>query len=280
MWNKNKYFSTIKKEIYEHMLKTRGHKYKWFLRALHSFKYLSLNPTRGEFLESYYTLMRFIDDVVDGDASLPSGFDNSESFVLDKIRFAGQLTNPKDGVDHMMLYCFRTAERFGQDFTSETKDILYSMLFDSKRYGKRVIFQEAELHYHFNLLDVRGTISATLKVFGEDQTKYFLLKPLGLASRIYYNLRDYDEDMYAGLVNISTEDCEKFKITPANLEDRLSIPIQNWMYDQAIQGMKLIKEHRQKMEQGNFGILAKIALLVVYEKPAHKYFEQIIQKAV
>ena len=48
------------------MLNTRGWKYRVFLRYLKLFKYLAFAPKRGEFLESYYTLMRYIDDVLDG----------------------------------------------------------------------------------------------------------------------------------------------------------------------------------------------------------------------
>jgi len=219
--------------------------------------------------------MRYIDDIVDGDAPLEEGFKNSEEFVLDKIRFAENPINPKDKVDYLMLYCLEIGEKFGQNFSSEIQDILSSMLFDARRYRKQQIFSEKGLQHHFHLLDVRGTISATLKVFGEDPSKYPLLEPLGFATRIYYNLRDYDEDIRAGLVNVSAEDCDKFGIM--NLEDRLSKPVQDWMKDQAQQGLNLIKEHREILPQANLGILARLTLPVVYEKPSKKYFEQVLQ---
>ena len=67
------------------MLATRGWKYRSFLRYLGLFKYLTLDFTRGEFLESYYTLMRYLDDVVDGDIPLPDGYTSESEYILKKI---------------------------------------------------------------------------------------------------------------------------------------------------------------------------------------------------
>lgn len=271
----NENFKKVKNDIFSHMLRTRGSKYKWFLRALRSFKYVSMNPTKGTFLESYYTLMRYVDDVADCDAKLPKGYKSPDEFVNEKIEFAKHPKNPKDSVDYLMLYCFELADKFKEEFSEETQDILSSMLFDAKRYGKMQVFPENELSYHFHLLDVRGTISATLKVFGEDSRKYPLLQPLGLASRIYYNLRDYDEDIKAGLVNIPAEDCQRFNISSIDLENRLSYGIQNWFIDQAKKGVNLLDEH--KTNEGQFGYLARITFPLVYEKPARKCFEKVLK---
>ena len=61
-----KKYALMRNRVFKHMLKTRGWKYRAFLRYLRFFKYAAFAPTRGEFLESYYVLMRFLDDVVDG----------------------------------------------------------------------------------------------------------------------------------------------------------------------------------------------------------------------
>lgn len=264
----------MKKQIFDHMLATRSSKYKWFLRALRTFKYASMNPIKGDFLESYYVLMRYVDDIVDGDAQLPKGYKSSEEFVQEKIDFSKHLANPKDSVDALMLYCFELGNKFGEDFSNETLDILSSLLFDSRRYGTRKIFSSTELEHHFHLLDVRGTIGASLKVFGEDAAKYPILAPLGFATRIYYNLRDYDEDIKAGLVNISSEDCQKFNIRQEDLENRLSSGVQAWFDDQTEQGIALLKKHRKTISEGDFGILTRLTLPLVFEKPAKKYFEK------
>ena len=271
-------FKEMKEEIFSHMLNTRGDKYKWFLRALRTFKYSSMSSTRGTFLEAYYTLMRYVDDIVDGDAPLPDRFQSSVEFVEEKIDFAKHTTTPKDSADYLMLYCFELANKFGQEFSSETQDILSSMLFDAKRYGQKIVFPGKELSYHFHLLDIRGTVSATLKVFGEDSSKYLILEPLGLACRLFYNLRDYDEDIKAGLVNISSEDCQRFNIAKSDLENRLSNGVQGWFRDQSIQGLDLLQKHKQIVKEGNFGLLARVTFPIVYENSARKYFENVLSE--
>jgi len=269
-------FRNMKKEVFSRMLLTRERKYKWFLRALRAFKYVSMSQTKGTFLESYYALMRYVDDIVDGDSPLPERFQSSVEFVEEKIAFAKHTTNPRDSADYLILHCFELANRFGQDFSNETEYILHSMLFDAKRHGKRIIFPEEELSSHFHLLDIQGTISAALKVFGEDPAKYKILEPLGLACRTFYNLRDYDEDVKKGLVNISAEDCQRFGIDQSDLEDRLSKGVQDWFVDQARQGMQLLTKHKATVSEGNFGLLARITLPIVYERSSRKYFENVL----
>jgi hypothetical protein len=172
----------LKQEMIGNLLTTRRHKYKWFVRALHSFRYLSMSLDRADFLESYYSLMRYVDDAVDGDAPLPEGYCNSKEFVIDKIAYAQKPGKPKDRVEHLMLECIELGRRFDADFTAETNDILNSMLFDANRYQTGMIFSQAELDEHFHILDISGTISASLKVFGEDPQKCLVLEPLGIAT--------------------------------------------------------------------------------------------------
>lgn len=273
----DKDLQNIREEIYSHMLKTRGSKYKYFLYALRSFKYLSMNSTRGDFLEYYYSLMRYVDDVVDGDLELPSGYKTKEDFVAERIDFSLDARKPKHQIDYLMLYCFELASKFGEDFSEETRDILSSMLFDAKRYGKKELFPEEVLFHHFHLLDVKGTIRATLKVFGENPENYSRLENLGLASRIYYNLRDYDEDLEAGFVNIPKEDCLRLRIRPNDLENRVSSGVNNWFKEQSEKGIELLDEHNGNMSNGSLGFLAKVTLPLVYEKPARRYFERVIK---
>ena len=80
-----KKYAQMRNRVFKHMLKTRGWKYRAFLRYLRFFKYAAFAPTRGEFLESYYVLMRFLDDIVDGDAPLPEGYLNESDYILGKL---------------------------------------------------------------------------------------------------------------------------------------------------------------------------------------------------
>jgi hypothetical protein len=263
-------------KVFNQMLRTRGRKYRSFLRYLRFFKYIAFAPVRGRFLESYYTLMRYLDDVVDGDAALPQGYGTEAEYISEKIKFLDKPVLPKDDADHMMLYCFSLAKRFGEDFREETKDILDSLLFDAKRRGKNVIFSRDELSKHFHMLDIRGTIRATLRIFKDDPDKYLYLEPLGIACRHQYDLEDFDADVAAGYINIPLEECERFGINPGDFCCLSSRPIRSWLKYHAGEGMNLLSEHHRKMPAGNFSILQRAIFRVVYEMPAKRIFRNIL----
>ena len=268
----------MRNRVFKHMLNTRGWKYRAFLRYLRFFKYAAFAPVRGEFLESYYVLMRYLDDIVDGDAPLPKGYSNESDYIVDKIRFSKNPKDPIDEADYLMLYCFKLAERFGEDFQAETEDILNSLLFDARRRGKMIIFPKKELAHHFHLMDIRGTIRATLKVFKDDPNKYGLLEPLGVACRHQYDIEDIEADLAAGFVNISQEDCTLFNIVNEDLKDASSLKIKKWLRQHAEDGMQLLEEHHRRLHEGNFSLLSKWTFSLVYEFPAKKVFKKIISE--
>jgi len=268
----------VRLKVFSHMLETRGWKYRTFLRYLRFFKYAAFGYTRGEFLESYYALMRYLDDVVDGDVPLSEGYSNESEYLSEKTAFANNPVNPKDDVDCLMMYCFELAERFGADFHAETQDILDSLLFDARRRGKRIIFPKAALIHHFHLLDIRGTIRATLKVFRDDPDKYKILEPLGIACRHQYDIEDFEADIAAGYVNISIEDCEHFGIKQEDLYKSASPNIRSWLRQHAGEGMALLLEHHRIMPQGRFSLLQRAVFKVVYEIPARKVFLKLLSE--
>lgn len=271
----NQYNGEIKEmrqRVYTHMLTTRGWKYRAFLRYLRFFKYAAFAPWRGTFLESYYVLMRYLDDVTDGDVPLPESYGSEADYLEEKIRFAKDLKYPKDEADHMMLYCFELADQFNEDFTEETQDILSSLLFDARRRNTGTIFPAAELEHHFHRLDIKGTIRATLKVFDQDPNKYVLLEPLGMASRFQFDLEDLSTDIAAGYVNISKEDIERLKIHAHELQDVNSEGLIRWRREHARRGLELLEEHHRLLPEGNFSTLCRMTFPLVYELPARKTF--------
>ena len=273
-----KRYALMRNRVFKYMLQTRGWKYRAFLRYLRFFKYAAFAPTRGEFLESFYVLMRFLDDIVDGDAPLPKGHINESDYIIEKIEFSKSLVNPIDEVDYLMLYCFELAEKFGEDFHSETEDILNSLLFDAKRKGKMIIFPKKVLMHHFHLLDIRGTIRATLKIFKDDPDKYQLLEPLGVACRYQYDIEDIESDLAAGYINISQEDCLEFHIDEKDLNNPDSLNIKKWIRKRATDGIDLLKEHHRNIQIGDFSLFEKWTFLLVYELPARKVFKKIISE--
>ena len=267
----------MRQRVYDHMLRTRSWKYKAFLRHLRIFKYLAMAPVRGDFLESYYVLMRYLDDVVDGDAPLPEGYGSETDYMLSKIRFSQEPHTPVDEVDFMMLHCFDLARRFGQDFSSETKDILGSLLFDARRRDQFKVFPHEELMHHFHVLDIRGTIRATLKVFKEDPEKYLLLELLGLASRFQFDLEDYKGDIEAGYINISQEECEQFRLERRDFTDLESPKLHRWFCHRAEQGLEYLRQHEKNVAKGSFSLLARATFPVVYANPARRVFKHTLK---
>jgi hypothetical protein len=268
----------MRSKVFDHMLKTRALKYRFFIWYLRFFKYIAFAPTRGEFLESYYTLMRYLDDIVDGDIQLSNGYMNEKDYLLEKIEFSKNPIDPVDEVDHLMLYCFELGKKFGEDFQNETNDILGCLMFDAKRRGKLTVFSNKELMYHFYVLDIRGTIRATLKVFKDNPEKYKFLEPLGTACRHQFNIDDFEEDIIAGYVNISREDCDRFKIKQEDLLQK-SPRVESWLCYHAKQGMDLIAEHHRIMPQGKFSLLQKAVFKVVYEIPAKRTFLKTLSQS-
>lgn len=267
----------MRAQIYRHMLQTRGWKYRSFLRFLRLFKYLSFSPTRGSFLEYYYVMMRYLDDVVDGDAPLPEGYQDPQEYMEHKISFSKDLSGPRDAVDYLMLHCLGLGEQFGQEFQQETEDILHSLLFDAKRRDTWEVFPAATLQEHFHKMDIRGTIRATLKIFGDDPDQYPLLEPLGVACRYQYDIEDVCSDLKAGYVNITREEIESLGIRPEELRDPDSPGIKQWVQKHALEGMKLLEEHRLRVREGNFSPLARATFPVVYGWPARKVFRKILE---
>lgn len=261
--------------VFKQMLSTRREKYGSFLFYLKFFKYVAFAPVRGKFLESYYTLMRYLDDVVDGDADLPSDYSNAAEYVRDKILFLDHPGKPKDDVDDMLLYCFGLSRRFNEDFTEETRDILRSLLFDAQRRGKREFISKQDLDRHFHLMDIRGTIRATLKIFKDDPAKYSFLEPLGLACRHQYNLEDFSADVAAGYINIPFEESTRFGIKAEDLSDE-SPGVKSWLKFHASEGMLLLDEHRRKMHVCRFSLLQRAVFKVVYELPARRVFRKTL----
>lgn len=276
--NTSKEIAGIRHRVYKHMLRTRAWKYRSFLRYLRIFKYAAFAPTRGEFLESYYVLMRFLDDIVDGDVPLPKGYNSESEYISAKIDFSKNPTDPQDEADHLMLYCFYLADKFGEEFREETEDILNSLLFDANRKGKMIIFPKKDLMHHFHLLDIRGTIRATLKIFKDDPEKFRILEPLGIACRYQYDIEDIETDLAAGYVNLSQEECSRLNIRLEDLNDPSSVKIKRWLHQRALDGMELLKEHHRLLPVGNFSRLERWTFTLVYENPAKKVFKKTISE--
>lgn len=264
-------FQTLREQVYTRMLQRKRSKYQWFLRALRSYKHFA--PIQGDLLEAVYVCMREIDDIVDGD--LPT-LEPREEYVQQRMRFATTQNNPLTLTDHTLSYAFHLADQLNLDIHEEIQSILGSLLFDARRVGKHLTFSRPNLDEHFHFLDIKGTIYGALKLMGEDPQKFPLLKALGKASRIHYDLRDYEEDVQAGYINIPQEDLALHHISPANLESKLSLGVRSWFLQQAQTGLSLLEQHSTVMNLHSFSPHTTLALPLVYALPAQRYFKRIL----
>ncbi|NND80705.1 MAG: hypothetical protein HKN53_12460, partial [Maribacter sp.] len=94
-----------------------------------------------------------------------------------------------------------------------------------------------------------------------------------------YDIEDIETDLAAGYVNISQEDCKQFDILLEDLNDSSSLKIRNWICQRAKDGLELLKDHHQKLPEGNFSLLERWTFLLVYEIPAKKVFKKFISEA-
>jgi len=306
--------------IYLHMLSTRGTKYLAMILALRFAnlisRYVYLSPERGELVESYYVMMRYVDDVVDGDAKLPKRFSSAVEFVENKIDFSRTLSEspaeaqPVDVVDRRMVHCYDLAARLGFGIDEETDAILSSMLFDARRLLKAetdgiAAYSRKELADHFDKLDIVGTISGIIKARGGYSGYIELLleavKPLGTASRIFYTLQDYNADIRAKLLNIPSEDMDTYQISkeellrsgrdlehilkapklkPRDLGHVLPLPVRGWFLQEAAEGLRAIGEYKRNMAEVRKEIridrLSSTTLYLMYEVPSNNFFRGVL----
>ena len=221
--------------------------------------------------------MRYLDDVADRDINPPNGFTPSE-YIHRKINYTKIKSylrpTARDTIEQLINWCDHLGSKFNCNFEQESVEIMKSLLFDSERYGSKEIFPHEQLQYHFHMLDIHGTVRSCLKLWGEDIGKYELLIPLAQATRIYYDLRDYEEDYDNGYINISKEEFEKYDLCKDKLRD--VDHVSQWFHDKAVHGMKLLEEH--KKVENEFGWLSRYTFPMVYEEPAEKFFVGVLRK--
>ncbi|MBI3619518.1 hypothetical protein HY213_05820 [Candidatus Peregrinibacteria bacterium] len=263
----------IRAEVYRWMLETRTEKFRDFLWWLQKFRYGACSCLRGNLMEHYYCALRFPDDVADGHHPLPDGYATRPDYVEERLAFARDPTTPKDAIDQLLQHCYHLAEQLGFSLKIETQHMLESILFDALRRGKNIVFPKDILEKNFFALDIDGTISASLKIFGEDPAYCRALQALGTATRKYYNGEDFRIDVdQDGLINIPEGDMMQFGISPAALHDPHSSAVRSWLQHEAQEGMVLLDTHEKTMKSMSLRRLTRFTLKNVYQKPARKFF--------
>lgn len=213
-------------------------KYLGFILGMRGLGVLS---PRGRFLEHYYAFMRHADDVADRDSAPPDGVDPIE-YLLAKREFVRAPRNPRDVHEQLYVRATELAAELGFDVSEESDALLESLIFDARRYGTAEIFPSAVLDQYYFDRDIVGTARTMLKALGDDSTKVDLLWPLCTATRMHYDMADFDIDVRKGFINIASEDVARAGIGPGDLFAD-SPKIRALFAEQAQRGLDLLREH-------------------------------------
>jgi len=296
-----------RQSVMRHMIETRGNKYRIFLLVLKAFplvvavtwknikgawkqKDLFYASKKGDILHSIYIGARILDDVIDGDAPQNMCPEKRLQYIQERLHnIENRKFDSSDPVDSFFQHAFQVADVLNIGIQKPLIEIIGSMSFDAsriqyqERYGALKIHPEKELEEHFFQLDICGTIGGALLLFDEENSEknLELLNPLGKATRIFYDLQDFQEDLQGGLCNISQEDINKYFITQKDLKEaknqkysyQHSAGIQRWMQEQGKKGEALLKEHKENMKNAtHLGAMGKSILYPVYYNPSKKFF--------
>lgn len=270
--NQQEGFSTLDKQAYASPAYQRQNSGRW-LFALKTFEHLL--PKQGKLIRMTNNVMRIADDIADGDLPPPNGYARVD--YLERIRGFIQIPNqPKDNFENYLSECLNLANSLGIDIRRELDLFFEHFLFDAKRLGTGQIFPQAQLDASFNTC-ARATIGGMLKVFGQSENNVENFLPLGRAFLGYQTLRDFDQDVARGLINIPLEAFYKHGIDPQAPFDRYSPGVRRWFNDQAVSGFNLLEQHQQIVRNIELPfLLTKGVLPLIYERPSRKYFKEVL----
>jgi len=284
----------LKEDVYKHMLATRREKYGAWIRGVKRYKryarigeyvvplgltYFKDASARIELIEAVYIALRLVDDIVDGDAAVPAGWNSASAHVEHLIAFVRDPRHPLDRIERLLAHAFQLGRELHMDLRRCVLDILGSLRFDAMRRSARKLYipTQKELRRYFWRLDIRGTMGGCLIVMRETRVTYRDLAPLGRATRIYYDIRDLSEDIGAGLCNISREDVKYFGI--ADVRDLASARVQDWRLAKAEDGLYMLRDYQQTKRGLHMHPFTRLVLRNRYELPVEEYLEDLLEMA-
>jgi hypothetical protein len=209
-----------------------------------------------------YAQQRLFDDIIDGDTPKKLKPEDRVTYAEERIHNLENGTlDETDSIDAFAIKILSDIEVLDSTYVEKAKHrlalIMRSIAFDGERIlekektGDCKFLSQAEIEKHFFDLDIEGTIGLTLFLFGlsDSEKNMALLKPLGEATRIAYNLEDFSNDIKVGLCNIPREDADRLLITQDDLNlvkvDISKFPenIKTWLLEQIKRGRDLLNIH-------------------------------------
>jgi len=255
--------------IQDHMYQRNPEKYGDFLSTLgkiESVLRLMMIPNkdiRVELFKYVYYAMRLVDDIVDGDTNPPLSLDERKEF-MQSIIWENKTDIRNSLYEELNNKIVELSRNLGleKEMSWAINEILLSMNYDLLRIiDDTKIRSKEDLKRNFHSMDIIWTIVGTCIIFGIQPYKAIeLIMPLGEACRIMYNLRDFWEDIEAGLINIPKEDLSEFWITKEELlsvkengknVDFKGLPssIKSWFHSEIQKIEILLEQHDKNMKE-------------------------------
>lgn len=201
---------------------------KWIIPLV--MRYPRMMNGSYEILPTMYAACRMIDDVIDGDLKYTGNTVDYARARLDFLENPDRVNVQKSPEDKMIARVLEIAQESGNvgSIQESIKMIVKSMLFDAERVqayqhsGVLEFPKGKDLEEHFEMQDILWTGLGMGELLQLGRVENFLEKVvyIGRACRIEYNLTDFVEDLEKGIVNISSDDAEKYHIT---IEDLLAV---------------------------------------------------------
>lgn len=181
---------------------------RYFIIAFFQYLYSLKSPRKSFQLRLVYCTLQLIDDIIDGD----------RNFEYDKKTFIQNLIDKKYQTipDHELKKLYQyTYNQFDKTFTNKEEiklkfdRLIYTMLFDLDRVDKKIILPMSELlNQHYKTFeDSMDVVLIALDSPLRTNNVPAILEIFAWCSTI----RDLEEDLDKGLVNIPTEVVSKIK---------------------------------------------------------------------
>ncbi len=237
----------------------RDPSYKNFLEKLEKLKTLfSLvrlpdREKRLGLLKYIYYAMRLIDDICDGDTPINIDIEVRREYISQIVK--GNI--PDDLLWDFLKKIQILSQELGieQEVKDGMQKIIQSIQFDIERIvDPDKLRNEESLQENFHRMDIDGSINLTSLIFGLNvEMSHELTKELWEASRIWYTLMDFREDMVEWLINIPKEDFQKYKISLKEIEIfktdwTLSEWMKKWLRVKVCEAHQMLKIYQKKRE--------------------------------
>ncbi len=258
--NKKIDFEKSIKKVQKFLSERRPEKYANFLKKLDKLKllfqiwWLPNIEERIKLFKYLYYAMRILDDICDWDTP-------KKLFEREKIAIAENFNNC-ELLSWLISKIIKIAENlwYKNELSEILNYIIWSVKYDLYRtlWENNGVVCKDDLEKNFHEMDIVWTIWWTALIFWIDINKTIvLLKELGEATRVWYNLEDLVSDINNKIINIPREDMEEYWITIEDLNNFaknwiLCNWLQIWLYSQIEKIDKLLDIYKIKIFKTNF----------------------------